>query len=168
MEHNKLKLEDCCLTVEQAKELKVLGIDMDNPLFEYIQLVSDKQYIEEPIEKRVLGKPFLYNNTLSTLVVGGNEMYELITPTLTNSEMLEMLPKEITPMEDGYLMPYSLFYDGHSLGYNEWVLCQFSNIKDLGYIAVGGKYFTQCIPYNDKTKHLLGTIYDATEKYKTW
>jgi hypothetical protein len=37
MEHNKLKLEDCCLTVEQAKELKVLGIDMDNPLFEYIQ-----------------------------------------------------------------------------------------------------------------------------------
>ena len=120
MEHNKLKLEDCCLTVEQAKELKVLGIDMDNPLFEYIQLVSDKQYIEEPIEKRVLGKPFLYNNTLSTLVVGGNEMYELITPTLTNSEMLEMLPKEITPMEDGYLMPYSLFYDGHSLGYIEW------------------------------------------------
>ena len=99
MEHNKLKLEDCCLTVEQAKELKVLGIDMDNPLFEYIQLVSDKQYIEEPIEKRVLGKPFLYNNTLSTLVVGGNEMYELITPTLTNSEMLEMLPKEITPIE---------------------------------------------------------------------
>lgn len=53
-------------------------------------------------------------------------------------------------------------------GYNEWVLCQFSNIKDLGYIAVGGKYFTQCIPYNDKTKHLLGTIYDATEKYKVW
>ena len=94
MEQSKLKLEDYCLTVEQAKELKELGIDMDNPLFEYIQLVNDKQYIE-PIEKRVLGKPFLYNNTLSTLVVGGNEMYELITPALTNSEMLEMLPASI-------------------------------------------------------------------------
>lgn len=53
-------------------------------------------------------------------------------------------------------------------GYNEWVLCQFSNIKDLGYIAVGGKYFTQCIPYNDETKHLIGTTDDAPEKYKTW
>jgi hypothetical protein len=51
-------------------------------------------------------------------------------------------------------------------GYNEWVLCQFSNIKDLGYIAIGGKYFTKCIPYNEETKHLLGTSEDAPEKYK--
>ena len=95
MEQNKLKLEDFCLTVEQAKELKELGIDMDNSLFEYIQLVSDKKYIEEAIEKRVLGEPFLYNNNLSTLVIGGNKMYELVTPTLTNTEMLEMLPRYI-------------------------------------------------------------------------
>ena len=46
-------------------------------------------------KKRVLGKPFLYNNTLSTLVVGGNKMYELVTPTLTNTEMLEMLPASV-------------------------------------------------------------------------
>ena len=117
MEQSKLKLEDYCLTVEQAKELKELGIDMDNPLFEYIQLVNDKQYIE-PIEKRVLGKPFLYNNTLSTLVVGGNKMYELVTPTLTNTEMLEMLPKEI----DGYKLNFNIGYfrngdDKYYIGY---------------------------------------------------
>ena len=51
-------------------------------------------------------------------------------------------------------------------GYNEWVLCQFSNIKDLGYIAIGGKYFTECIPYNKETKDLLGTANDCPEKYK--
>jgi hypothetical protein len=51
-------------------------------------------------------------------------------------------------------------------GYNEWVLCQFSNIKDLGYIAIGGKYFTECIPYNEETKDLLGTANDCPEKYK--
>jgi hypothetical protein len=51
-------------------------------------------------------------------------------------------------------------------GYNEWVLCQFSNIKDLGYIAIGGKYFTKCIPYNEETKDLLGTANDCPEKYK--
>ena len=28
--------------------------------------------------------------------------------------------------------------------------------------------FRQCIPYNDRTKHLLGTTEDAPEKYKTW
>lgn len=30
MEQNKLKLEDCCLTIEQAKELQKLGIDFSN------------------------------------------------------------------------------------------------------------------------------------------
>ena len=113
MEQNKLKLEDYCLTVEQAKELKKLGIDMDNPLFEYIQLVNDKQYIE-PIEKRVLGKPFLYNNTLSTLVVGGNKMYELVTPTLTNTEMLEMLPASVESvmLEIHYWQGWNIRYYG--------------------------------------------------------
>ena len=95
MEQNKLKPGDLCLTIEQAKELADLGIDMGNTLFDYIQLVSDKKYIEDAIEKRVLGEPFLYNNNLSTLIVGGNEMYKLVTHTLTNSEMLEILPKSI-------------------------------------------------------------------------
>lgn len=35
------------------------------------------------------------------------------------------------------------------------------------YICVGGS-IKQCIPYNDETKHLLGTSDDCPDKYKTW
>ena len=126
MKHDKLKLEDYCLTVEQAKELKKLGIDMDNPLFEYIQLVNDKQYIEEAVEKRVLGKPFLYNNTLSTLVVGGNEMYELVTPTLTNTEMLKMLPHSI---ESSMLEIH--YWSGWNIRYYGIIEVQDSSLRDV-------------------------------------
>ena len=31
-----------------------------------------------------------------------------------------------------------------------------------------GTSYAQCIPYNDNTKHLLGTTYDCDEYYKTW
>jgi len=45
------------------------------------------------------------------------------------------------------------------------------------YFKGGGDYIVysgithqkhQCIPYNDETKHLLGTTEDCPEKYKTW
>ena len=38
-----------------------------------------------------------------------------------------------------------------------WCGAQFSH-KELNYYVVfGGNYFLQCIPYNEKTSHLLGT-----------
>ena len=47
-----------------------------------------------------------------------------------------------------------------------WVLCQFSHCYQLyGNIyceAVGGNSYRSCIPYNEETKHLLGT----TDEYK--
>lgn len=41
-----------------------------------------------------------------------------------------------------------------------WRLCQFSSYSDVyscNYIAVGGNAYEECIPYNEETKHLLGT-----------
>lgn len=31
-----------------------------------------------------------------------------------------------------------------------------------------GNHYNQCIPYNDETKHLVGTDKDCPEYYKTW
>ena len=31
------------------------------------------------------------------------------------------------------------------------------------FVAVGGSAWTECIPYNDQTKHLLGTTNDWKE-----
>lgn len=39
-----------------------------------------------------------------------------------------------------------------------WKLCQFSfGDYEAPYNAVGGNWFDECIPYNEETKHLLGT-----------
>lgn len=49
---------------------------------------------------------------------------------------------------------------------NGWNLCQFSHTKlrdidnTMMYVTVGGIAYEKCIPYNDQTKHLLGTTDD--------
>lgn len=49
-----------------------------------------------------------------------------------------------------------------------WCLCQFSHKETLfdgkvWYMAIGGIGYSQCIPYNEQTKHLLGTTDDWEE-----
>ena len=52
-----------------------------------------------------------------------------------------------------------------------WCCDLFSNIKkgetDYPYLCVGGT-FEYCIPYNDETKHLVGTTDEAPEYYRYW
>lgn len=47
--------------------------------------------------------------------------------------------------------------------HNIWTLCQFSHIEDISssrYVTVGGNCWAYCIPYNEETKHLIGTTED--------
>lgn len=70
-----------------------------------------------------------------------------------DTKLLEDLPKkcEFKPM-DWCLMKDSTKY---------WELCQFAYTRKVHgttiYSAVGGLIYYKCIPYNDQTKHLLGT-----------
>lgn len=48
-----------------------------------------------------------------------------------------------------------------------WSVDLFSFMVDKDIKCVGG-YFNRCIPYNDDTKHLVGTIEDAPEFYRYW
>lgn len=41
------------------------------------------------------------------------------------------------------------------------------NESEYPYVCVSGSY-RQCIPYNDETKHLIGTTDQAPEYYKYW
>lgn len=73
-----------------------------------------------------------------------------------DTKKIEGLPKEyeFKPM-DWCLMKDSTKY---------WELCQFAYTKKVHgttiYSAVGGLIYYKCIPYNDETKHLLGTTDD--------
>ena len=53
----------------------------------------------------------------------------------------------------------------------KWKCQLFSNIRKIPktypYVCLG-YYFKYCIPYNDDTKHLLGTTEEAPEFYRYW
>ena len=52
-----------------------------------------------------------------------------------------------------------------------WLCNLFSYIDendDYPYISLGSVAYKHCIPYNDETKHLVGTTDEAPEFYKYW
>ena len=53
----------------------------------------------------------------------------------------------------------------------DWACVFFSHIvkdEETYPYACGYDWFTQCIPYNDDTKHLVGTTDEAPEFYRYW
>ena len=48
-----------------------------------------------------------------------------------------------------------------------WICSLFSHIINDEYLCIGS-CFIYCIPYNDDTKHLVGTTDEAPEYYKYW
>lgn len=57
--------------------------------------------------------------------------------------------------------------------YNEedWCCGSFSHVMDENnsYVYVSGRaVYKQCVPYNDDTKYLIGTVNEAPEYYRYW
>lgn len=50
----------------------------------------------------------------------------------------------------------------------EWYCNVFSHCSSCGYAHVDGCSYDYCIPYNDDTKHLVGTSEEASEFYRYW
>ena len=76
-------------------------------------------------------------------------------------------PKTLKPF-DKVLVRDSMLVDG-SLS-NLWKCQIFSFIRedeDYPYVCINDEY-SFCIPYNDDTKHLVGTNKEAPEFYKYW
>ena len=80
------------------------------------------------------------------------------------------LEKLVEPKFDpNTLLPYDrvLVRDKH---YNRWRCSFYSHVKENSTYkyAVSGFAYAYCIPYNDETKHLLGTSDEAPEYYRYW
>lgn len=71
-------------------------------------------------------------------------------------------PKTLKPFDEVLVRDYSSGY---------WKCDFFSSIDDSTsnhkYITVSSAYIF-CIPYNDETKHLVGTTEEAPEYYRYW
>lgn len=54
--------------------------------------------------------------------------------------------------------------------YGEWICTIFSHIRknDKNPYMCANLYWNYCIPYNDETKHLVGTTDEAPEFYRFW
>lgn len=50
---------------------------------------------------------------------------------------------------------------------NCWIPVFFSHMDDYGAVCVSFS-LEECIPYNEETKHLIGTYEDCPEYYKWW
>ena len=74
-----MKLEDMCLTIEQARELKELGIDFSNSIYEFVETYDEYEDCNEVI---ICEREYV-------------TIEREILPTLTVNEMLEMLPSKI-------------------------------------------------------------------------
>ena len=82
MKHS--KLEDCCLTIEQTKELQALGIDFSRALMYYAAYNNNMKLWERDMK--------LYESDGEPI----REVKDgIFIPTFTNTEMLEMLPRYI-------------------------------------------------------------------------
>ena len=58
---------------------------------------------------------------------------------------------------------------GRDTNDNCWIALFFGHIGKGSHRAVCGYFsWTQCIPYNEETKHLVGTSNDCPEYYKWW
>ena len=53
---------------------------------------------------------------------------------------------------------------------DEWYCEFYSHYRNISYCKYGciSSSFRQCIPYNDETKHLVGTDKDCPDFYRTW
>lgn len=50
-----------------------------------------------------------------------------------------------------------------------WMAAHFSHVDDYTHKAVCDTfYYTQCVPYNEETKHLVSKTDDCPEYYKWW
>ena len=138
MEQNKLKLEDCCLTLEQAKEINKLGINTENSIYLYGE---DRMGDSEPLTL------VMRSDVINSLDIIKTKFD--ITNTLTNTEMLEMLPINITLKGD--ILSFMIGRDVSNNYYNVVYQCIYAN--------------SCCISFNNKL--LRDSLFEMIRYLKT-
>ena len=132
------------------------------------EIVSDREYpiiISQgiktiPITKE--GKYILYYNGECTLFPDKDQRDWSKCERFWDKPKVEKFdPKTLQPFDK------VLAKDGFS---SKWTCSFFSHMdNDVSFpIYCSGGYFKVCIPYNEETKHLVGTSNDCPEYYKWW
>ena len=92
----------------------------------------------------------------------------IIFPSKEQRDWSKFKPKK-SKFDPNTLQPFDKVLARNDM--EDWSCMFFSHIikdEETYPYACGYDWFTQCIPYNDDTKHLLGTNKEAPEFYRYW
>ena len=109
------------------------------------------------------------SNEHGGLVVSSNGKYNnsgecLLFPSKDNRDWSTWKTEEKCPFK-----PFDKVLVRDEPGYDQdhWCCDFFSHTDNDCFVTSGGEW-SQCIPYNKETQHLVGTIQDCPDKYKIW
>ena len=108
--------------------------------------------------------PFTITEITDTSYKGGYR-YEVL---IEQQDNFELVPDKF---DISLLKPFDKILVRTKGFQDTWIATFFSHKDDYEFTSfwtASGKNYQQCIPYNDDTKHLLGTTNDCDEYYKTW
>ena len=179
-------------TIQDAKDGDVLAVDWHQDDDSWEKIVIFKKYHAKGV-KGLLNSPCVegYGNTFKNgkLVLQEEVSYYSKTWTMTlqpaTKEQRDLLfakmkekgcqwdadkkePRKINPHYD-----IANFHAGMPVLVREYDTChwqwvQYSHFNGVGLFFAAGKTWRQCIPFNEDTKHLLGTTDLPSEEYINW
>ena len=144
------------------------GTKLFTPIFGEVELVkvyNDENY---PIEVK------LNNGTLDYFAKDGRIYIDfdggcLLFPSKEERDWSKFKVKK-PKFDPKTLQPFDKVLARDDMILDLWRCTFFSHIKDKGFweYATADSAYAYCIPYNDDTKHLVGTNKEAPEFYRYW
>ena len=143
------------------------GTKLYSPIFGEVELVKVHNN-DYPIEVK------LSNNTLDSFTKDGRIYADydgecMLFPSREERDWSKFKPTQIKKpkFDPQTLQPFDKVLVRESFN-EEWYCNVFSHRSSCGYAHVDGCSYDYCIPYNDDTKHLVGTNEEAPEFYRYW
>lgn len=136
------------------------------------KLVDPKFKVGDRIKHRLTGDVYKVVFILSNECGGG--LYNVLTTNeigkiidIEEQDNYELIPDKFNPK---FFKPFDKALVRIDSDDN-WYAVFFSHIEDINgekFVTTAGMCYKQMIPYNDDTKHLLGTNNEAPEYYRYW
>lgn len=117
-----------------------------------------EKYLSDEFQQEIVEK---LSNEIASIIV------KQVESAMNNSNGFRDKPK-VEKFDPKTLQPFDkiLARDGYQ---HIWTCELFSYVDDSDYPIVGlSVSYKCCVPYNEETKHLVGTSDDCPEYYKWW
>ena len=155
------------------------GTKLYSPVYEYVELVSVSlvECAKYPIEIKdrygvsddITKDGRIYEEFQGECMLFPNkEQRDWNKFNVPNHKKAKFDPKTLKPF-DKVLVRFGLEYDWECTLFSHFVN-DFNKFDDtfISYYVCGSTRYKYCIPYNDDTKHLVGTNKEAPEFYRYW